>query len=394
LFTRRIRYASSGATVQEDTLLRMEISMSILRAKTANLFSYQDLTEKQRLNIETNTREMQEGWTILKSVPQRLVLELTNSCNLSCIMCGRSAKTFQPTFLKLEWMEKLAPILDRVTEVTLFGWGEPTVHPKFRHVLEYLNRFTVKKYFLTNAMLLNRFADLIVDTVDVVAVSLDGATQSTNDNIRRGADFNKIVKNLRCLVAKRSASLQKRPHINFVMTLMKDNLLELPLLVELAHSLGIEEVKAVYLTSFLETMAPKVLFNKQKDVQAVFKEATRLAQRYGILLKLPYLQGEDPGGEASHKPCYVGWRDFFLGSDGFVRPCQSTSQKFYGIQDHSDFMSMWNSPEYQAFRASVNKAGAMPNQCSICYQSSYANWNKRSSFLQNEVSYEFAPEWQ
>ena len=68
-------------------------------------------------------------------------------------------------------------------------------------------------------MLLNRFADLIVDTVDVVAVSLDGANQSTNDNIRRGADFKKIVKNLHLLVAKRSASLQKRPHINFVMTL-------------------------------------------------------------------------------------------------------------------------------------------------------------------------------
>jgi MoaA/NifB/PqqE/SkfB family radical SAM enzyme len=120
----------------------------------------------------------------------------------------------------------------------------------------------------------------------------------------------------------------------------------------------------------------------------------RLAEQYGVLVKLPYLQGEDPAGEAPHKPCYVGWRDFFLGSDGFVRPCMSTAQKFFGIQDHSDFMTMWNSTEHQTFRASVNQAGPMPARCSICYQSSYANWNKRSSFLQNEVTYEFAPEWE
>jgi MoaA/NifB/PqqE/SkfB family radical SAM enzyme len=378
---------------ERGELAGMEPSMNILRAKTASLFSYQNLTEKQRQNIERNTREMKEGKTLLESVPQRLVLELTNTCNLSCVMCGRHSKNFQPTFFNLDWLHKFAPIMDRVTEVTLFGWGEPTVHPKFRQILEYLDGFAVKKYFLTNGMLLNRFADLIVDTVDVLAISLDGANQSTNDRIRHGADFNKIIENLRCLVTKRNASPQKRPYINFVMTLMKDNLHELPLLVELAHSLGIEEVKAVYLTSFSQTMAPQVLFDQQEEVKTVFAETMRLAQRSGILVKLPYLQGEDPGGGAPHKPCFVGWRDFFLGSDRFVRPCQSTAQKFISIQDHSDFMGMWNSCEYQTFRESVNQANSMPSQCSICYQSSYANWNKRSSFFQNEVSSEFAPEW-
>ena len=368
--------------------------MNILRAKTATLFSYRSLTEDQRRNFEKNTQEMQAGNTVLESVPQRLVFELTNACNLSCIMCGRNSKTFRPTFFKPEWFEKFAPILDRTTEVTLFGWGEPTVHPKFRQVLEYLNRFPVKKYFLTNGMLLNRFADMVVETVDIMAVSLDGANRSTNDGIRQGADFDKIIGNLRGLVAKRNASLERRPHINFVMTLMKDNLHELPLVVELAHSIGIEEVKAVYLTAFSEEMAPMVLCDRQEEVKAVFTEATALARRYDILLKLPYLQGEDPAGKAPHKPCFVGWRDFFLGSDGFVRPCQSTAQKLLCIEDYPDFMSMWNSPEYQTFRAEVNREDSMPARCTICYQSSYANWNRRSSFLQNEVTSEFAPSWQ
>lgn len=368
--------------------------MSILRAKTANLFSYGNLSENQSRNVEKNGREMQAGTTRLESVPQRLVLELTNSCNLSCIMCGRNSKTFQPTFFKPEWLERLAPILDRVTEVTLFGWGEPTVHPKFRQIIEYLDRFPIKKYFLTNGMLLHRFADLVVETVDIMAVSLDGAKRNTNDSIRQGADFDRIIANLRTVVARRSGTHGRRTHINFVMTLMDDNLHELPLVVELARSIGIDEVKAVYLTAFSEDLAPKVLCDRQEKVKAVFDEATALADRCGILLKLPYLQGEDPAGDHLHKPCFVGWRDFFLGSDGFVRPCQSTPQKLLHFEDFTDFMSMWNSAEYQAFRTAVNREGSMPAQCERCYQSSYANWNRRSTFLQNEVTSDFAPSWQ
>jgi len=367
--------------------------MNILRAKTTNLFSYQGLTEKQLHNIELNSREMESGVTLLESVPQRLVLELTNTCNLSCVMCGRQEKAFQPTFFDMAWLEKLAPILDRVTEVTLFGWGEPTVHPKFREVLEYLDCFPVKKYFVTNGMLLHTYSDIIVKTVDVLAVSLDGATQATNDRIRRGADFNKIVENLRSLVAKRNASAQKRPYINFVMTLMRDNLHELPQMVELAHSLCIEEVKAVYLTSFSDGLVPQVLFDLQEEVQAVFEETLKLAKRHGVLIKLPYIQGQDPAGDALHKPCFVGWRDFFLGSDGFVRPCQSTAQQFFSIHKQATFMEIWNSPEYLEFRRVVNFGKEMPHQCSLCYQSSHTNWNRRSSYIQNEVSVEFAPKW-
>lgn len=367
--------------------------MDILRAKTTNLFSYTDLTDAQRANIALNGEEMARGATVLTSMPQRFVLELTNACNLSCVMCGRQDSTFKPTFFDLAWLDKLAPAMDRLTEVTLFGWGEPTVHPRFAQILEYLHRTPVKKYFVSNGMLLHKHAELIVETVDVLAISLDGAEAATNDEIRHGGDFRKIVENLHQLVRLRNASPGKRPYINFVMTLMKRNLAELPGLVELAHTLGIEEVKAVYLTAFSDHLADQVLFDCVDEVRRVFAQATETADRLGIKLKLPYIQGEDPAGEALHKPCFVGWRDFFLGSDGYVRPCQSTAQKLFSIHDHETFEAMWNAEPYQAFRRAVNDARTMPRQCAICYQSSHTNWNRRSSYLQNEVSSDFAPEW-
>ena len=107
-------------------------------------------------------------------------------------------------------------------------------------------------------------------------------------------------------------------------------------------------------------------------------------------LKLPHLVGEDPAGAQCHKTCYTAWRDFFLGSDGFVRPCMSTAEKLFPIQQYGSFLEMWNAQEYQQHRARVN-GERMAASCRSCYQSSYANWNKRASFLQ--IGKQFSPEW-
>ena len=55
----------------------------VLRAKTKTLFSGKELTEKQRNNSKLNIKEMEEGKIVLNSYPRRLVLELTNACNLN-----------------------------------------------------------------------------------------------------------------------------------------------------------------------------------------------------------------------------------------------------------------------------------------------------------------------
>ena len=104
------------------------------------------------------------------------------------------------------------------------------------------------------------------------------------------------------------------------------------------------------------------------------------------------MPGEDPAGAALHRPCYVPWRDFFLGSDGYVRPCMSTSQKLFRFDAGADFFDLWNAPEFQRLRETVNREGAMPAQCARCYQSSHCNWNLRSSYLQ--VGEDFSPEWE
>lgn len=364
----------------------------IIRAKTKYLFQGRPLSPLQQQNSDLNLKELQEGCTVLKSLPRRLVLELTNACNLNCVMCGRNAAQFKPTVFQMDWLRYFEPLLDTVEEVTLMGWGEPTVHPDFVQMLELIHRHAARIYFCTNGMRLSQLHDAIFDNhVDVFAVSVDGATAETNARIRRGSDLDTITKSLREIKKTQNRLGLDYPYINFVFCAMKSNLHELPDLVRLAADIGLEEVKAVYLTAFDETMARESLWDCRAEVEDVFQRAAELGEQLGVTMKLPHLQGEDLAGDALHKDCFVTWRDFFLGSDGIVRPCMSTPTQFFPFDTNRDFMDMWNDNCFQQYRAQVNDALRMDSPCRRCYQSSHCNWNQKSSFLQ--MGETFSPEW-
>lgn len=364
----------------------------IIRAKTKELFQGSPLTLKQKANSDLNLEELQGGATVLRSLPRRLVLELTNACNLNCAMCGRNAANFKPTYFQMDWMYALEPLLDTVEEVTLMGWGEPTVHPRFDEMLELIHRHSARIYFCTNGMRLGKLHDSIFEhQVDVFAVSVDGAAAETNNAIRRGSDLDAITASLKRIRQTRRQRQLSYPYVNFVFCAMRSNLHELPGVVRLAAEIGLEEVKVVYLTAFDERLAKETLWDCRGEVEAVFREATALGDELGVTLKLPYVQGEDPAGDAPHRDCFVAWRDFFLGSDGMVRPCMSTPVQFFPFDRDKPFMEMWNAPQYQEYRAGVNDAARMDTPCRHCYQSSHCNWNQRSSYLQ--MGERFSPDW-
>lgn len=364
----------------------------ILRAKTLDLRLTRPLTPERETNSAKNQEEALAGSLVLESMPRRLVLELTNACNLNCKMCGRNSADFQPTWFQMDWLRIFEPVADQIEEVTLMGWGEPTVHPHFPEFLSWAHQHGLRKYFCTNGMRLDKlFDDIFRTETDIIAISMDGATEKTNGEIRRGADFHKILRSLSAITEYKASHGLEYPYMNFVFTAMEENLEELPELVRLAGEIGLNEVKTVYLTAFDEVMAPQALYGRRTRVEEVFQRAVEAGEKCGVALKLPHLEGEDPAGEQAHKSCYTAWRDFFLGSDGYVRPCMSTSEKLFSIHQYADFAEMWNAPEYQCHRAAVNKDGMTP-ACRNCYQSSYANWNKQESFLQ--IGKQFSPDWE
>ena len=365
----------------------------ILRAKTKNLFSGRELSERQQLNSKLNMEEMEQGRTILESYPRRLVFELTNACNLNCVMCGRNAADFKPTVFDMDAFRSFEPLMDVVEEVTLMGWGEPTIHPNFIEMLQIISKHEARKYFCTNGMNLGKIKDAIFDyKVDVFAVSLDGATDETNSRIRRGSKIDQIVADLKDIERTKKERGLKYPWINFVFCAMRSNVAELPEMVRLAAEIGIEEVKVVYLTVFEENLLEESLWGHEDLVRNIFEDTIRIAEELGVVLKLPHYIGEDVAEDKYHKDCFVTWRDFFLGSDGYVRPCMSTPVQFFPYDKEKAFMELWNAPQYQEYREIVNHQNKMDDPCKRCYQSSHCNWNRKESFIQ--VGEEFSPTWE
>ncbi|MCL4872576.1 radical SAM protein [bacterium] len=360
--------------------------------KTERLFET-PLTEEQQANSILNQREFREGSTVLKSYPRRLVFELTNRCNFQCIMCGREAVNFRVNDLPVDVVTAFEPFYSKTEEVTLHGWGEGTLHPKLPRILEYLNGFKrLRKYFVTNGSTIPKIRDLVFEHhVDLMAVSLDGSTAATNDSIRKGGNFLREVDSVTALMEEKKRRGAAYPYVNFVFTAMKRNISELPGMVALAKRTGVPEVKVVYLTVFDASLAGESLLDMQDTVRDSFALASELAAAEGIKLKLPEIQGEGEAGGMPHKPCAFAWRDFYIGSDCFVRPCQSSSEKLLGLKDYGSPLEAWNSAEMIKMRATVNSEERMPSGCLNCYHSSCANWNLKSSFVQYGKT--FAPEW-
>lgn len=366
--------------------------MSIIRAKTLDVKRIHPLTEKRKLNSELNEKEALSGAPELESYPRRIVLEMTSACNIHCKMCGRNAADFKATFFDPEWLSVFEPVTDKIEEVTLLGWGEPTLHPHFRDFLKWAYDHDLQKFFCTNGTRLDSLREAIFDyDVELLTISLDGADAETNNRIRCGADFDSITKSIVEIVKEKDRRKIDYPYLSIVMTMMDSNYRYLPDYIRFANDLGIQEAKGVYLTVFEENLLSEAMADKQSEILKVFDEAAELGEKLGISVKLPYIQGEDVAGDQPHKTCYVGWRDFFLGSDGYVRSCMSTSKKLFHISKYSTFNDMWNSEEYQRFRTVVN-SDQMEIPCQNCYQASFANWNRRSSFIQ--IGNEFAPEWE
>lgn len=260
-------------------------------------------------------------------------------------------------------------------------------------MLKTIDKHSARKYFCTNGMNLKKIKDAVFDYhVDVFAVSLDGATDETNGRIRRGSKIDVITEDLKEIVRIKKEKGLKYPWINFVFCAMQSNIRELPDLIRLAAEIGIDEVKVVYLTVFENSLLNESLWGHDDLVRSVFEESIQVGNELGIVLKLPHYAGEDEAGDKYHKDCFVSWRDFFVGSDRFVRPCMSTPIHFFEYDMSKDFFEMWNSKEYQNYRAIVNDQNRMDNPCKRCYQSSHCNWNKQESWIQ--IGEQFAPEWE
>jgi len=157
-------------------------------------------------------------------------------------------------------------VLDRVV---LHGLGEPLLNKDLPLMISYLKARGTYVLFNSNGILLNakRGQALIDAGLDEYRLSMDGSTRETYAQVRGVDAFDKIWRNIRAFIAMQKVKHASKPAVSLWFTAMKENLHELPGLVDLASESGIREVYLQRLVYFEEGLA--------HSRQSLFRRSTR-----------------------------------------------------------------------------------------------------------------------
>jgi radical SAM protein with 4Fe4S-binding SPASM domain len=242
--------------------------------------------------------------------------------------------------------------------------------------------------FNTNAMLLTRpvAARLIDLGVDWIHVSLDGASAATYEGIRDGAEHDAVVANLKGLVEERADRGSDLPRVLLVVVAMRRNVEELPALVRLAASIGVDGVWVQNLSHTFSDTDPagayagirrfaeaESLLLAPAAAEPLFAAARREADEAGLELRLPRLEGNDPAPSrhAEGRPgCTWPFEAAYVTHDGAVQPCcmvMGDDRATLGQVDETGLGTAWHGGAMRAFRAALltDRPPAVCEGCSM-----------------------------
>lgn len=321
-------------------------------------------------------------------LPEHLQVEVSGACNLRCRMClVRYAPSVGRREGALAYEDFLALVesVPTLRRLTLQGLGEPLLSPHLLDMIRFAAARDVHVGFNTNGVLLRSGVAraLVAAGTGHVHVSLDGATAATYEDVRHGTglerrpgQFERVVGNLRGLIAARGA--QRRPRVVLVFVAMRRNVRELVALVELAADIGVDEVWVQNLSHVFSDTDPagayeairryaedEALFADEataEQAREVFALAGDRAREVGLKLRLPLLDAPAGGG------CSWPWEGAYVTHRGHVQPCcmvMGSDRATLGDLGSASFPEIWHSEPYRRFRRAL--AGSEPpDVCAGC----------------------------
>jgi MoaA/NifB/PqqE/SkfB family radical SAM enzyme len=158
----------------------------------------------------------------------------------------------KPTVLTPGNFEKiLKSIHPYARKLTLSAAYEPLVSPHVAEIFELCGKYPIPEVtFLTNGTLLTeRIAESVIRTgITEVCFSLHAGTEETYNQIVKGGNFQKTLRNIALISELKKGGGKPKLHVN--VALMKSNIRELEKIVVLAHKLGVASVSFRHLILF------------------------------------------------------------------------------------------------------------------------------------------------
>lgn len=307
--------------------------------------------------------------------PYMLDIEPTINCNAKCIMC-HAEKLRKKKRIRTMSFEDFRTIIDKMPtliRLMIQGMGEPLMCPDFFAMVDYAVRKDIAVLSTFNAHFCTPTnSRRIVDSGMLrLHISIDGATKETYERIRIGADWETTIAGIRNLVRARGKS--SRPGIDLNMVGMKENIKELPQMVQLACDLGVDsltfETDISYWGKgeFRLRMSEQSVFIDQRLLVDMVNSAKSIAQknRFDFIFTRRHSYNKE-------NPCLWSFRSGAVSTDGYYVPCCILFDPDivnFGNVLTTDFHDIWNGEQIQRFRTRIGRMN-IPECCQDCYSRS------------------------
>jgi len=307
--------------------------------------------------------------------PDKVNLEVTARCNLQCPMCAAHATTphaeFAHTDMGLDVIDSLSSAIRAAETILLTGGGEPLLLRDFTKFIQRARQYNpeAKITFISNGTTMTEHqAHMVIEErIHSIEFSMDGTIQY--GHVGGGADYDRVKDNLRRLARLKLEAGVEEPHIVIVFVAMRDNLVELPDLLEFAAEIGAANV-------MVQPISPS---SKAQQDQNIFRhvdyarQALDRCQAKAKELKVPFdVRNMVFDMVDTPKECTVPFHEVWVTFDGRLKPCCGGIEpmaRIYGESPDSNagfsFEQFWNGSEMKRLRWEL-KTGNYREVCRHC----------------------------
>ena len=347
---------------------------------------------------------------------KRVYVEVTNKCNLNCSTCMRNVWDVKYGLISDETFERILLSfqgLPSKPELFLGGYGEPLSHPRVLDMLERAKILGHRVSLITNGILLTKqiTRKLIDLKLDMIWVSLDGASPECYTDVRLGDALPVVIENLKYLQYQKyltfgASNWAGHPKLGIAFVAMQRNIHDLGAVIRLGSRLGAVEFSIsnvlahnaellnenLYMHSMSMVVGQEIrplIHMPLMDIQphtmnalvGMLKDMNRL-ELSGSLLN----QNTDQCPFIERGSLAIRW-------DGKVSPClpllythkhfldereRTSHEYFVGDIHQRDLLQIWNDGNYKGLRKRLQDFDFSP--CAFCNSCEMASGNLEDCF--------------
>lgn len=299
----------------------------------------------------------------LISKPVYAQIEPTSRCNLRCRMCITNSPHHETHDLSLDTFKSILDKLPSIIFLNIQGNGEPLLNSALYEMIQYAYRRGIITFTCTNATLLNETSikKLLTSGLCELGISLESTRKDVYEYIRRGADFDRVKRNIHQLVALRN-KINPNMGIKFWVTLMNHTMDSFMELIEYAAQTGIDglivqqlQQKQNYSDNYSTQFSSSPQSTQVYTKKSFMNQFRTMAEKAGISLQFI-------------EQCWWPWAGIFINSHGYVTPCciiDDYRKYSCGNILEKNLHTIWNAPLQKELRASLRNKRKL-SCCDTC----------------------------